>query len=91
MSLDVDMAKAAASKNGKYKKEQLRPKDIKIDDEFYKGIDEKLLEDSLYAKFSQNKDMKEVLVNTKQAKLMLYKQGTEPELSNILMIVRNRM
>ena len=35
--------------------------------------------------------MKEVLVNTKNAKLMLYKQGTEPEVSNILMIVRNRM
>lgn len=91
MSLDADMAKAAASKNGKYQKEQLRPKDVKIDDEFYKGIHDKLLEDSLYAKFSQNKDMKEVLVNTKQAKLMLYKPGAEPELSNMLMIVRNRM
>ena len=91
ISTDVDMAKASSSKSGKYKKEQIRSKDIKVDDDFYKGINDKILEDALYAKFSQNKDMKEVLVNTKNAKLMLYKQGTEPEVSNILMIVRNRM
>ena len=91
MSLDVDMVKASVSKSGKYKKEQLRSKDLKIDDDFYKGMDDKILEDAIYAKFTQNKDMKEVLVNTKKAKLMLYKSGSEPELSNTLMIVRNRM
>ena len=91
MSTDVEMAKAASSKTGKYKKEQLRTKDIKIDDEFYNGMNDKILEDAIYAKFSQNEDMKEVLVNTKKAKLLLYKHGSEPELSNILMIVRNRM
>ena len=91
ISTDVDMAKASTSKSGKYKKEQVRSKDIKIDDEFYKGMNDKILEDAIYAKFSQNKDMKEVLENTKKAKLMLYKQGAEPEVSNILMIVRNRI
>ena len=43
MSLDVDMVKASVSKSGKYKKEQLRSKDIKIDDDFYKGMDDKIL------------------------------------------------
>lgn len=91
ISKDVDMAKSAGSKTGKYKKELLRPKEIKIDDAFYQGLNDKILEDALYAKFSQNIDMKDVLMNTKKAKLLLYRQGMEPEVSNTLMIVRNRI
>ena len=91
ISKDVDMAKSAGSKTGKYKKELLRPKEIKIDDAFYQGLNDKILEDALYAKFSQNNDMKDVLMNTKKAKLLLYRQGMEPEVSNTLMIVRNRI
>ena len=66
-------------------------KDITIDNEFFKGMNVKILENALYAKFSQNKDMRDVLVNTKKAKLLLYKSGTEPEQSDTLMIVRNRL
>jgi predicted NAD-dependent protein-ADP-ribosyltransferase YbiA (DUF1768 family) len=91
ISSSVDIAQAAASKNGKYKKDQLRPKDINIDNEFFNGMNMKVLEKALYAKFSQDNDMKSVLLNTKKAKLMLYKPRSEPEQSDILMLVRNQL
>ena len=34
-----------------------------------------------YAKFSQNEALKHVLVETKNAKLIHYKQGKDPELA----------
>ena len=91
ISKDVDMAKSSGSKSGKHKKDLLRPSDIKIDDSFFQGLGDKILEDALYAKFSQNLDMKDILLNTKKAKLLLYRQGMEPDVSNQLMIVRNRI
>ena len=91
ISKDVELAKAAGSKTGKLKSELLRSKDIKIDPEFYGGIDETVLENGLYAKFSQNDDLKDMLLKTLNAKLLHYKRGDEPELSNSLMIVRNRI
>jgi len=91
ISKDVELASSAGSKSGKHKGELLRSKDIKIDTDFFGGNDEKVLENALYAKFSQNNDMKQVLLNTQNAKLLLYRKGTEAEISNILMMVRNRL
>jgi predicted NAD-dependent protein-ADP-ribosyltransferase YbiA (DUF1768 family) len=91
ISKDVELAKAAGSKSGKLKSNLLRSKDIKIDPEFYGGIDEKVLENALYAKFSQNDDFKDLLLKTLNAKLLHYRRGDEPEINNSLMIVRNRL
>ena len=91
ISKDIDLAKAAGSKSGKLKTELLRSKDIKIDPDFYGGNDEKVLENGLYAKFTQDDGLKDLLIKTRNAKLLHYKKGTEPELSNALMLVRNRL
>ena len=91
ISKDIDLAIAAGSKSGKLKTELLRSKDIKIDPEFYGGLDETVLENALYAKFNQNDDLSDLLLKTRNAKLLHYKRGSEPEISNSLMIVRNRL
>tara|TARA_B110000208_G_scaffold32508_1_gene42814 strand:+ start:2942 stop:4924 length:1983 start_codon:yes stop_codon:yes gene_type:complete len=92
ISEDVELAKVAGSKNGKHKGEILRGKDIKIDPDFYGGQEESLLENAIYAKFNQDKsDLKQVLIQTKKAKLQHYKKGAEPELANALMLVRSKI
>ena len=91
ISKDVDLAKAAGSKNGKLKTELLRSKDIKIDPDFYGGADEKVLENGLYAKFTQDDGLKDLLVKTQNAKLLHYNKGAESGISNALMMVRNRI
>jgi len=69
----------------------LRSKDIKVDPEYYGGIDAKVLENGLHAKFTQHPDLNALLKNTKDAKLLHYKKGNEPQISNELMIVRNKI
>ena len=92
ISEDVELAKIAGSKSGKHKGETLRGKDIKIDPEFYGGQEESLLENAIYAKFNQDKtDLKQALIQTKKAKLQHYKKGAEPELANVLMLVRSKL
>ena len=92
ISEDVELATAAGSKTGKHKGKYLRSKEIKIDPDFYGGNNERILENGLYAKFSQsNTDLKQALLQTQNAKLLHYKKGTEPELSNVLMLVRSKL
>jgi predicted NAD-dependent protein-ADP-ribosyltransferase YbiA (DUF1768 family) len=92
ISGDVELARVAGSKTGKHKGETLRSKDIKIDPSFYGGNEETILENGIYAKFSQDKtDLKQALLQTKKAKLQHYKKGMEPELANSLMLVRSRL
>ena len=92
ISEDVELAKSAGSKSGKHKTNLLRNKDIKIDPDFYNGSNESILENAIYAKFTQDKtNLKKMLILTKPAKLVEYKRGAEPLLSNTLMLVRNRL
>jgi predicted NAD-dependent protein-ADP-ribosyltransferase YbiA (DUF1768 family) len=92
ISKDVNIAKAAASTTGKYKGDLLRSKDIKIDPEFEKGKNKKVLEDALYAKFDQHPDdFKIILLSTKKALLKHFKRGLEPEIANELMLVRDKL
>jgi predicted NAD-dependent protein-ADP-ribosyltransferase YbiA (DUF1768 family) len=91
ISNDVELAKSAGSKTGKHKGDLLRSKDIKIDPAFYGGNEELVLENGIYAKFNQDKtDLKQLLLQTKKAKLQHYKKGQEPELANALMLVRSK-
>ena len=92
ISEDVELATAAGSKMGKHKGKYLRSKEIKIDPDFYGGNHERILENGLYAKFSQDHtDLKQALIQTQKAKLQHYKKGMEPELSNVLMLVRSKL
>jgi predicted NAD-dependent protein-ADP-ribosyltransferase YbiA (DUF1768 family) len=88
---DPEMAKAAGSKTGKYKNQLIRPKEIKIDPEFYKKYADKVLYEALFAKFSQHEDLKEMLLNTQNAKLVQYLKSRKGEVCNDLMLVRDKL
>jgi predicted NAD-dependent protein-ADP-ribosyltransferase YbiA (DUF1768 family) len=90
LSKNPELAKAASSTNGKYKGELIRPKGVNKDAD-YKKYKDKNMTDALYAKFNQNEDLKELLRDTKKAKLMHYKKGKEPELAESLIIVRDKL
>jgi hypothetical protein len=88
ISKDVEMARIAGSKSGAYKDTQLRPVNIKVDSDFYGGRYREEREKAIYAKFSQNEDLKKILLLTKDAKLMKYVPKREMETDYILMKVR---
>ena len=92
ISKDSDMAKGAGSKTGKYKKVQIRPKEIKEDFDFYENKnDDIVMEKAMKAKFSQNEDSKRVLLETKDAKLNHFSRGNPVVVYNNLMRVRNEL
>lgn len=82
------MAKAAGSKNGKYEGKQLRPKNIVADADFFSLRKKSSLKAALQAKFSQNEELKSLLVSSKKAKLTHFIKGSPPETSVELMEVR---
>jgi predicted NAD-dependent protein-ADP-ribosyltransferase YbiA (DUF1768 family) len=91
LSKNPDMAKAAASSSGKYKGTLLRPTEVSIDPTFYGKRKEKELFDAICAKFTQLEELKQVLMSTKNAKLMHYLKGKEPELAEQLITVRDKI
>ena len=91
ISKNVEKAKAAGSKNGKYKGELLRPKEVLIDEDFYGARNETELYEAQFAKFSQNEDLKHLLIETKNAKLMLYLHRKEPKLAENLINIREKL
>jgi predicted NAD-dependent protein-ADP-ribosyltransferase YbiA (DUF1768 family) len=91
LSKNPDMAKAAASSSGKYKGELLRPSEVSIDPTFYGKRKEKELFDAICAKFTQIDELRSVLLETRNAKLMHYLKGKEPELAEQLIMVRDKI
>ena len=93
MAKDVAMAKGYGGKTGKYLKHQVRPKHITVDADFFgpgkRG--EKELEAAQYAKFSQNDDLKVLLLGTKLAKLQHFSRGSPPTIFYDLMRVRQKL
>ena len=95
LSLDPKKAKAAASVKGKYEKKLLRPIDVKHDPDFFEiGPEQRSKKERKYAlmsKFSQNQDMKKVLLETKDAKLVKFIRSNPPEIDIELMEVRKKL
>ena len=93
LSKDPLLAKEAGEKPGKYLKDQDRPKNIKIDDDFFGAgkRGEKELAAAQYAKFAQNEDLRTMLVATHKAKLQHFKRGAPPVVAYELMHVRQKL
>jgi predicted NAD-dependent protein-ADP-ribosyltransferase YbiA (DUF1768 family) len=88
ISKSPSMAKAAGGKSGKFEGKQLRPKNIIVDNNFFGNRQKQVLKEGLMAKFSQNEELKTILLSTKKAKLTRYLQGSPSITSNELMEVR---
>lgn len=91
LSKDPTMAKAAGSKTGKLKGELLRPLEVTIDPDFYNKRNEQEQYAAQYAKFTQNEDLKQLLLATKNAKLAQYSKGKPPVVMDKLMLVRDKL
>lgn len=91
ISKDVDLCQGAGGKSGKYKKEQIRPKDYKIDPDFYPERNKEERKRAVEAKFTQNVDLQFLLLNTKEAKLVKYVPGSTRKPDIDIMKLREKM
>jgi len=92
---DVELAKAAGSQKGVFKRGKkqipLRPIEIRIDPDFYGSRQKEERERALYAKFSQNEELKQMLLATKTATLKQYVPKQKATIDHSLMDVRSRL
>ena len=97
---DVEMALAAGGKkgfikrkdkDGKEEKILLRPKQVVVDPDFYGERSKKEMELAQEAKFSQNPDLKAILLLTDNAKLVEHKKGRSAEMYDSLMSIRKKL
>lgn len=95
ISKDLSKAKIAGSKTGTLKGKTYRDSRVKIDQDYYDIGDNsrKYTErtDALEAKFTQNLDLKEILLLTHPAKLVQFIKGRNPETDVQLMKLRKRI
>jgi hypothetical protein len=92
----VEKAKIAGSLEGKKRKGKdvlkYREKSVKIDADFYDGTRNKQERAAaLYAKFSQNTRLKEMLLATKRALLKHFERGHAAEPDIGLMEIRDKI
>jgi len=90
LSKDPAMAKGAGGKSGKYKGELLRPIEVAVDADFA-ARQKKELYAAQYAKFTQNEELKHLLLATNDAKITQFVKGAEPDICDELMLVRDKI
>jgi hypothetical protein len=84
---DSDLSKSVAFKD----KDKDKDKDTVQIDADYGAREEKELEDAQYAKYSQNSYLTDMLLNTRNAKLVQFRRGKPPVVCDELMRVRHRL
>ena len=90
LSKDPAMAKGAGGKSGKYKGELLRPIEVAVDADLA-ARQKKELYAAQYAKFTQNEEIKQLLLATNDAKITQFVKGAEAEICDELMLVRDKI
>lgn len=91
LSKDPEIAKAAGSNSGKFKGEIIRPKEVTMDSDLSGKEKRNAIENALEAKFTQNEELKQLLKETKTAKLMRFKKSKDPELIEPLIFLRDKL
>ena len=91
LSTNPEMAKACGGKDGKFKTKLIRPKEVIVDQDYTEERENKNIYDAQYAKFTQHPELTQLLLQTKNAKLLQFKTGKSPELDNTLMLVRDKI
>jgi predicted NAD-dependent protein-ADP-ribosyltransferase YbiA (DUF1768 family) len=91
LSKDPNLAKSAGGKTGKSKGILLRPTSVEIDPDFFGKRHKKEMYDSQYAKFTQNEDLKRLLLSTGDAKLTHFSRGSPPIVFEDLMLIRDKI
>jgi predicted NAD-dependent protein-ADP-ribosyltransferase YbiA (DUF1768 family) len=91
LSKDPGLAKAAGGKSGKFKGTLLRPSEVEIDPDFFGKRHKKEMYDSQYAKFTQNEELKQLLLATNDAKLTHHSRGSPPIVFEDLMLIRDKI
>ena len=81
----------AKSSGGKDVKHKYRPKEIKVDEDFFSGRAQKEMYKAQRAKFNQHKDLQTMLKATKEANLMHYTRGGKLEQFMGLMQIRSQL
>ena len=92
LSKDPALAKAAGSKSGKFKSELLRPVEVaQVDSDFFGNRRKKEIYAAQFAKFTQNDDLKQLLLATQDAKLTNFARGQPPVVFDELMLIRDKL
>ena len=90
ISKDLDLAIIAGSETGKLESKMLRKPEIKIDSDYNINADE-YRKKALISKFSQNLDLKKILLDTTPARLDHFVRRNETIADEILMNVRKEL
>ena len=91
LSKDAAMSKSAGGKTGKYKGKLIRPIEVVIDPDFFGKRHKQEMYAAQYAKFTQDDDLKKLLLATGNAKLTHHSRGSPPIVFEDLMIIRDKI
>ena len=90
-SKDPLLAKAAGGKTGKLKNQLLRPIEVEVDPDFFGKRHKQEMYAAQYAKFTQNEELKRLLLATNKAKLSYHSKGSPPVIYDDLMLIRDKI